>query len=265
MKRGLCVDITTIIGVLMGLFCIMLVQVLETGHISSVMQLVQGSAAVIVLGGTMAAVITSFPLKDLMRALRQSTRVITRSAKPLAPMVPIMVELARKSRREGLLVLEAEALKSDDRFFKQAVLALVDGTDIATLRALLENVIDQEEEFQQPGARLFEAAGCYAPTIGILGAVMGLIHVMQNLSDPSKLGSGIAVAFVATVYGVGSANLLFLPFASKLKMKIREESRRKEMILEAVCAIQEGLNPHHIEKRLRSFLEEHEVPADAEI
>ena len=257
-------DITTIFGVLLGLVSILAVQVLETGHMNSIMQLAQGSAAVIVIGGTLAAVITSFPSKDLKRAFRQSIRVLTKGTKPLAPMVPIMVELARKSRREGLLVLEAEALKSDDRFFKQAVLALVDGTDVATLRGLLENVIDQEEQFQEPGAMLFEAAGGYAPTIGILGAVMGLIHVMQNLSDPSKLGSGIAVAFVATVYGVGSANLLFLPFANKLKMKIREESRRKEMILEAVCAIQEGLNPHHIEKRLRSFLEPREAPADAQ-
>ncbi len=256
-------DITTVIGVVMGMGCIILVQIIETGHVGAVMQLVQGSAAVIVVGGTLAAVITSFPLKDLKRAFRQSARVITKGTKPLAPMVPIMVELARKSRREGLLVLEAEALKSDDPFFKQAVLALVDGTDVATLRGLLENVIDQEEQFQEPGAKLFEAAGGYPPTIGILGAVMGLIHVMQNLSDPSKLGSGIAVAFVATVYGVGSANLIFLPFAHKLKLKIREEIRRKEMILEAVCAIQEGLNPHHIEKRLRSFLEPHEVEADA--
>jgi len=257
------VDITTVIGIVLGLASILLVQVLETGHIDSVMQLVQGPAAIIVVGGTMAAVITAFPLKDLRRALRQASRIITTGNRPLAPMVPMMVELARKSRREGLLVLEAEALKSDDRFFKQAVLTLVDGTDVATLRGLLENVIDQEEQFQEPGAKLFEAAGGYAPTIGILGAVMGLIHVMQNLSDPSKLGSGIAVAFVATLYGVGSANLLLLPFANKLKMKMREDTRRKEMILEAVCAIQEGLNPHHIEKRLRSFLEPHEVNLDA--
>ncbi len=248
-------DITTLIGVTMGMACIILVQIIETGHVDAVMQLVQGSAAVIVVGGTLAAVITSFPLKDLKRACRQSTRVITKGTKPLAPMVPVMVELARKSRREGLLVLEAEALKSDDPFFKQAVLALVDGTDVATLRGLLENVIDQEEQFQEPGAKLFEAAGGYAPTIGILGAVMGLIHVMQNLSDPSKLGSGIAVAFVATVYGVGSANLIFLPFAHKLKLKIREDIRRKELILEGLCAVQEGLNPHHIEKRLQIFLE----------
>lgn len=257
-------DITTLIGVVLGLSCIVMVQVLETGHVGSVMQLIQIPAAVIVVGGTMAAVITTFPVKDLRRALRQAKRIIITGTQPLAPMVPIMVELARKSRREGLLVLEAEALKAEDPFFKQAVLALVDGTDVATLRGLLENVIDQEEQFQEPGAKLFEAAGGYAPTIGILGAVMGLIHVMQNLSDPSKLGSGIAIAFVATVYGVGSANLLFLPFANKLKMKIREETRRKEMILEAVCAIQEGLNPHHIEKRLRSFLEAHEVNANAE-
>ena len=253
-------DITTLIGVLLGFASIVLVQVIETGHVESVMQLVQLPAAIIVIGGTAAAVITGFPMKDLIRAMRQVGKIVTKGTQPLAPLLPIMVELARKSRREGLLVLEQEAIDSNDPFFKQAVLALVDGTDVATLRGLLENVIDQEEGFQEPGARLFEAAGGYAPTIGILGAVMGLIHVMQNLSDPAKLGSGIAIAFVATVYGVGSANLLFLPFANKLKMKIREETRRKEMILEAVCAIQEGLNPHHIEKRLRSFLEPHEVP-----
>jgi len=257
------VDLTTVIGVLLGLASIVMVQVLETGHVDSVMQLIQLPAAVIVLGGTAAAVITGFPMRDLMRAMRQVGKIIAKGSKPLAPMVPIMVELARKSRREGLLVLEQEAMNSNDPFFKQAVLALVDGTDVNTLRSLLENMIDQEESFQDPGVKLFECAGTYAPTIGILGAVMGLIHVMQNLSDPAKLGSGIAVAFVATVYGVGSANLIFLPFSNKLKMKLREETRRKEMILEAVCAIQEGLNPHHIEKRLLSFLEPHEAPVHA--
>ncbi len=254
-------DLTTLIGVFLGLASILLVQTLETGHVSSVFGLLQAPAAVIVLGGTLAAVITTFPARDLRRAVGQLRRVLLPEHQNLAATVPRLVELARRSRREGLLVLETEAERSRDPFLKLAVLALVDGNDAAALRGLLEQRIDQQEQFQEPGVKLFEAAGGYAPTIGILGAVMGLIHVMQNLTDPAKLGSGIAMAFVATVYGVGFANLLFLPFASKLRMKIREETRRKEMIVEAVCAIQEGLNPHNIEKRLQSFLEPHEFDA----
>lgn len=248
-------DVTTVIGVLLGLACIVAVQVFETGHLAGVLQIVQLPAAILVLGGTLAAVITSFSWVDLKRGLRQMPQLFTRAPSSLEPVVTRMMELARLSRREGLLVLEDEAHRSEDRFFKQAVLALVDGHDSSTLRGFLETVIDQEERFQEPGAQIFEAAGGYAPTIGILGAVLGLIQVMQNLAEPARLGSGIAVAFVSTVYGVGSANLLFLPFATKLRSKIREDTRRKELILEAICAIQEGLNPRHIEKRLASFIE----------
>jgi chemotaxis protein MotA len=125
-----------------------------------------------------------------------------------------------------------------------------DGYDAPSLRSMLEGLLDYEEECREPGPRFFEAAGGYAPTIGILGAVMGLIQVMENLDDPSKLGSGIAVAFVATIYGVASANLVFLPFAEKLKMKIRTELRHKEMIIDGICSIQEGAHPMALRKRL---------------
>ena len=138
---------------------------------------------------------------------------------------------------------------------RRALLSLVDGTDTPTLRANLQQVIANDEEYQECGPEMFDAAGGYAPTLGILGAVLGLIHVMENLSDPSRLGAGIAVAFVATVYGVASANLIFLPFASKLRMKVRHDSMKKAMILEAVCGIQDGANPQFVEKQLRAFLD----------
>ncbi|MFQ5513172.1 MAG: flagellar motor protein [Myxococcota bacterium] len=247
-------DLTTIAGILVGVSCIVLGQLMEGGNVAS---LAVGAAAVIVLGGTAGAVLISFPASDLRRALRQIRNVIAIRNEPTGPLIPRIVGIARKCRREGLLVLEAEAKQTRDPFLRQALLALVDGNDVEAMRALLNQVIDQQEQFQEPGVLLFETAGAFAPTIGILGAVIGLIQVMENLADPSSLGSGIAVAFVATVYGVGSANLLFLPSASKLRLKIQEERRRREMIVEGLCSIQEGLNPHHIEKRLQIFLEDH--------
>jgi chemotaxis protein MotA len=247
------VDVLTIIGLFVGATCIVLGQMLEGGELGSILQL---TAAIIVLGGTAGAVITQFPLQDLRRALRQSKLIFARAAQPLEPLIPDLVNLARTSRKQGLLALEEEADRARDPFLRQALLTLVDGVETSTLRNVLSQVIQNEEEYQECGPRMFDAAGGYAPTLGILGAVLGLIHVMENLSDPSRLGAGIAVAFVATVYGVASANLVFLPFASKLRMKMRHDSLRKEMILEAVCCIQEGTNPQILEKQLRTFLDQ---------
>jgi chemotaxis protein MotA len=247
------VDVLTIIGLFVGATCIVLGQMLEGGELGSILQL---TAAIIVLGGTAGAVLTQFPLQDLRRALRQSKLIFARASQPLGPMIPDLVNLARKSRKQGLLALEEEVDRARDPFLRQALLTLVDGVDTSTLRNVLSQVIQNEEEYQECGPRMFDAAGGYAPTLGILGAVLGLIHVMENLSDPSRLGAGIAVAFVATVYGVASANLVFLPFASKLRMKMRHDSLRKEMILEAVCCIQEGTNPQILEKQLRTFLDQ---------
>ncbi len=246
-------DVLTVVGLFIGITCILLGQTLEGGHLGSIFQF---TAAIIVLGGTAGAILTQFPLSDLRRALVQTQRIFTSGDEALEPLIRKLVALGRKSRREGLLVLEEEALRTREPFLRESLMALIDGGDPTTLRATLEQVIENEEEYLECGPRMFEAAGGYAPTLGILGAVLGLIHVMENLSDPSKLGPGIAVAFVSTVYGVGTANLIFLPFASKLRMKTRHDSLRKEMILEAVCSIQEGLNPQIMEKRLRTFLDE---------
>ncbi len=252
-------DVLTIVGLFVGMTCILLGQTLEGGHVGSLLQL---TAAIIVLGGTAGAILTQFPFQDLRRAFIQTGGIFTSNVEPLEPLIDRLVELGRKSRREGLLVLEEEALGTKDPFLREALLSLIDGGDPGTLRGTLSQVIDNDEDYQECGPRMFEAAGGYAPTLGILGAVLGLIHVMENLSDPSKLGSGIAVAFVATVYGVGTANLIFLPFASKLRMKTRLDSRRKELILEATCSIQEGLNPQIMEKRLRAFLDHDSKKAD---
>jgi chemotaxis protein MotA len=246
------VDFTTIIGIMLGVCCILLGQTLEGGHVSSIVQL---TAALIVVGGTLGAVITQFPIAELIRGIRQSRYIfITDDVKPEA-LIAKIVQLARKSRREGLLVLETEATTLKDHFFRRAVTALVDGSDATTIRKLLDNVITQERLYQEPGPKIWESAGGFAPTIGILGAVLGLIHVMENLADPEKLGAGIAVAFVATIYGVGSANLIFLPLAQKLRIKIKNEVRRKELISDGVCAIHEGMNPSMIERRLSGYLE----------
>jgi chemotaxis protein MotA len=244
-------DVTTLIGVGVGIACVLLGQMLEGGSIGSIAQL---TAAIIVLGGTAGAVVTQFPREELTRGLRQACNALFDPKSPLEPIIDLIVHVSRRSRREGLLSVEEEADRVKDPFLKQALMGLVDGQDAGELRLLLESTIDHDQQYQEPGPRLFEAAGGYAPTIGILGAVLGLIHVMENLADPEKLGSGIAVAFVATVYGVGTANLVFLPLSQKLKMRIEAETRRKEMIVEGVCAIQEGISPQVIGKRLRTFL-----------
>ncbi len=243
-------DVTTIIGIVLGIACILAGQALEGGHIGSIVQL---TAALIVLGGTAGAVVTQFPLPELRRGLVEARHAVWSRPAPLGPIVRQFSELARLARREGLLALEGAAGRQRDPFLRTALLQLVDGSDPASLRGMLEGIAENEEQLREAGPRIFEAAGGYAPTIGILGAVLGLIQVMENLSDPAKLGAGIAVAFVATVYGVGSANLVFLPIAQKLRSKLHDDSRRKQLIIEGVCAIQEGMNPNVVEKRLRSL------------
>jgi chemotaxis protein MotA len=244
------VDATTFIGIALAVGCVLLGQVLEGGQLGSVVQL---AAALIVVGGTLGAIVTQFPFEDLRNALRQLPSIVWSRRSDLPELARYMCDLSRKSRREGLLVLENEAGQAQDPFLRTALSALIDGTDITHLRAMLDASLEHAHLVQESGPRMLEAAGGYAPTLGILGAVLGLIHVMENLSDPSRLGEGIAVAFVATVYGVGSANLILLPLAQKLRMKMAREQRRKEMIIEAVCCIQEGLNPQMLERRLQAF------------
>lgn len=241
------VDVTTLIGIALAIGCIFVGQALEGGSLGAMLQV---TAFVIVIGGTLGAVVTQFPLPELRRAFREIGQVVVTRRKPLGPIIDRLVELARRSRRDGLLALEDELARTSDPFFRRAIMYLVDGYDAPSLRSMLEGMLDYEEECRAPGPHFFEAAGGYAPTIGILGAVIGLIQVMEHLDDPSKLGSGIAVAFVSTIYGVASANLIFLPFAEKLRMKIRTELRHKEMIIDGICSIQEGVHPMTLRKRL---------------
>jgi chemotaxis protein MotA len=215
--------------------------------------LLQGPAACIVFGGTCGALLVSFPLAQLWRTVAALKQLFTGTGASLAETIDRLMELALRARRGGILALEEQIEQETDPFLRRGVLLAVDGSSAAFIRETLEIEIEAGEEDDESPARVCEAAGGYAPTLGIVGAVLGLIHVMQNLSDPSRLGPGIAVAFVATIYGVGSANLLFLPLAARLRHAARESGRRRQLILEGVLALQEGVNPRLMEQRLLGF------------
>jgi len=246
-------DKATLIGLVLGIGAILIGQALEGGNIGSIMQF---TAAFIVLGGTFGAVFVSFPFDVVMGAFKDIK--ITLKEPPHNPfgVISQITGYANKARKEGILSLEKEIKNVEDPFLKKALTMAVDGIEPHALREAMETELGYLEEHGKMSSKVFKAAGGYAPTIGILGAVLGLIHVMENLNDPSKLGAGIAVAFVATVYGVGSANLLFLPLASKLELRHRHEMILKEMILEGVVSVSTGENPRLIEEKLKAFLTE---------
>jgi chemotaxis protein MotA len=244
-------DVTSLAGVPLGIGFILLGQLLEGGSFRSILQL---TAAVIVFGGTLGAVLVSFSVNDVRGALRSLRDVFVDREPPVEDTIATITRFAVKARRDGIMSLEDEVERLDDAFLRRGLGLAVDGTSPTTLRAMLEGESDSRDEMDEVPARVFESAGGYAPTIGILGAVLGLIHVMENLSDPNKLGAGIAVAFVATVYGVGSANLLFLPIAAKLRAKAAGRAKRRLLVCEGILAIQEGQNPRLIDHKLRGLL-----------
>ncbi|GEJ56987.1 flagellar motor protein [Anaeromyxobacter diazotrophicus] len=252
-------DLTTVAGLVLGFGAILLGQVLEGGHVGSIMQ---DTAAIIVIGGTFGAVMVSFPRKDFVRGLKMFKMGFTEKKEDLPAVTKQIVELASVARRDGVLALEGKLAEIEDPFLKKALTYVVDGVDASVTRSSLEASIEAEHGENMMGAKVWEAAGGYSPTIGIIGAVLGLIHVMENLSDPSKLGGGIAVAFVATVYGVATANLIYLPIANKLKRKLALAMERKVVITEGVLAIQEGLNPRVLEEKLRALTGEPPPPKD---
>jgi chemotaxis protein MotA len=245
------VDIASIIGLVLGIAAIVGGAFLEGLHLGSI---AQPTAALIVLGGTIGATVLSFPLKTVKSALVGVRRVMFDKKDNSAAVVEEILSYAINARKDGLLSLDRRIPTASDDFLKKAMRLAVDGTDVKVLRDTMEIELDHLDEQGELDAKVFDAAGGFAPTIGIIGAVLGLIHVMENLSDPSKLGAGIAVAFVATVYGVGSANLIFLPFANKPKVKHRRTVASKEMMLEGVIGIMEGVNPKIIEEKLKGYL-----------
>ncbi|MCL2344598.1 MAG: flagellar motor protein [Desulfobulbus sp.] len=238
-------------GLLLGLVAILGGQVLEGGHVAS---LVQPAALLIVLGGTLGAVLLQSPFHIFWRGLRMVKWAWIPPVIEQKSMVDQILKWSQASRREGLLVLENYIPAVKDEFTRKGLQLLVDGADPERIRELLEVDIDTFEGEWRQSAKIWEAAGGYSPTIGILGAVLGLIHVMENLTDPTKLGGGIAVAFVATIYGVGLANLIYLPIAGKLKYYIGRMVSVREMVIDGLVGIAQGDNPRIIEGRLRGYL-----------
>lgn len=244
-------DLTTLFGLLLAVGGIVGGQLLEGGRVGSLLQL---TAFVIVVFGTLGAVMVQSPLPVFLRSLKLAKGAFLLPASHEEETIDQVVEWAHVVRKEGLLHLESRLAETRDRFSRSALQMLVDGFDATTIRAALDVEIGTWEKIEKEAARVWEAAGGYAPTVGILGAVLGLIHVMENLADPSKLGAGIAVAFVATVYGVALANLVFLPIAGKLKSRIVAETKRMEMVQDGVVGIAAGENPRLIAARLAAYV-----------
>ena len=243
-------DKASIGGVLLAVAGISAGLLLEGGNLG---QILQPTAALIVGGGTLGAVLLQYPLTTVLAAFRRMTHVFVEPRKHDDPLVRILVDFANKARKNGVVSLDADLKTIQDPFLKQAVMLAVDGTEPAELRKIMHVSLDSTSEIEDHLPAVFDSAGGFSPTIGILGAVLGLIQVMQHLDNIQEVGHGIAVAFVATIYGVGSANLLFLPFAGKMRIQLREDHRRREMMIEGIISIIEGMNPRMLEVKLAGF------------
>jgi chemotaxis protein MotA len=240
-------DIISIIGLLVGVTAILVGQLLEGGHIGSLMQF---TAFLIVIGGTMGAVMLQSSMRVFLDGLAMLRWVVIPPRVNPRATLDNLLNWSQQARRGGLLALEPLIEEQPDLFQRRGLQMLVDGAEPEILREALEMDLGAFEDHQTEASKVWLAAGGYSPTIGILGAVMGLIHVMENLSDPSKLGAGIAVAFVATIYGVGGANLIFLPIANKLRYWVKRQVAEKELFIQGVVAIANGENPRIIEAKL---------------
>lgn len=245
-------DITTIFGILLGVVCIVAAYVLDGGHFLALFSL---TAAMIVFGGTIGAVSVGLTMEELKNVPKLFSIAFKEQQKfDVAELIQRLSGIADRARREGLLSLEQELPDIEDTFLRQGLQLIIDGTDPELTRNMLETEMFAVEERHRAGIGVFEAAGGYAPTMGIIGTVMGLVHVLGNLTDPSKLGPSIAVAFLATLYGIASANLMWLPIAAKLKNRSNREKMVKEMVMEGILSIQAGENPTIIREKLLSFL-----------
>jgi chemotaxis protein MotA len=251
------VDKASLSGIILAVGGILAGLLLEGGNLS---QIFQPTAAMIVFGGTLGAVMLQFPLPVVLQAMRRFGSVFLNPKQHPQETIRRLVEYAQKARREGIVSLDANLSQIEDPFLKKSLMLAVDGTEPEELRKIMELELDNQAEYEEQVPQVFEAAGGFAPTIGIIGAVLGLIQVMQHLDKIDEVGRGIAVAFVATLYGVGSANLLYLPVAGKMKLRIREEQIAREMTLEGVASILEGMNPRMLETKLLGFLVESGKP-----
>ena len=244
-------DIANIGGIALALIGILAGMMLEGGSIS---QITQPTAFMIVVGGTIGAVMLQFPLNIFLAALKAAAKVFLHKGSNGEATLAQIVAFANKARKSGIVSLDADLPMVSDPFLKQALMLAIDGTEPSEVRKIMQLELDNKSEIEEKIPGVFEAAGGYSPTVGIIGAVLGLIQVMKNLTNIAEVGRGIAVAFVATIYGVAFANLIFLPAAGKLKFRHREEQMIKEMMLEGVISILEGMNPRMIETKLRTYL-----------
>jgi len=218
------------------------------------LSLFKPTAAMIVFGGTIGATIVAFSLNEIATVPKLFKVILFQKPVDEISLIEQLVTLADKVRREGLLYLENELPNMEDSFMRKGIQLVVDGTEPELVRQIMETEMYSIQERHYTGASIFEAAGGYAPTMGIIGTVMGLVHVLSNLESPETLGPSIALAFIATLYGVGSANLLWLPIAAKLKNLSKKEAIQREMMLEGILSIQAGYNPILIRERLTAFL-----------
>ncbi len=244
-------DKISIIGIVLGLAAILLGQVLEGGHLGSLLQL---TAFLIVIGGTAGAVMLQSQPHHFIAGMRMAMWVFAPPKMDFRKVLNTLLNWGQQARRNGLLALEAYAQSEKDPFVKRGLTMVVDGAEPEIVRRAMELDIESYEENARAAARVWESAGGYSPTFGILGAVLGLIHVMENLTDPSKLGAGIAVALVAAIYVAGCAHLFFLPIAGKLKYYLSLEIRRREMLMEGLYSIANGENPRLLENKLSGYL-----------
>jgi chemotaxis protein MotA len=247
------VDKGTVAGIAVSFGGITAGLLLEGGKLS---QILQPTAALIVAGGTVGAVLLQFPLSTVVKAVRDLGIVFLEPPSKASDEIGRLVKLAQKARRDGIISLDSELAKISDRFMRRALMLAVDGTEPSELRAMMQLELDASAEADEELPRVYEAAGGFAPTIGIIGAVLGLIQVMQHLDKIDEVGRGIAVAFVATIYGVGFANLIALPIAGKLRHRLRFSQILRELTLEGVVSILEGINPRMLEAKLNGFLQQ---------
>jgi len=252
------VDKATLVGLVLAIGGILLGLMLEGGNLG---QVLQPTAAMIVFGGTLGAILIQYPLPVALSAFRRLAQVFVEPEQNAQSTIELLVNYANLARREGIISLDKELVTIHEPFLRRALTLAVDGTDPDELRKIMELELDNKEEQEEKIPQLFESAGGFSPTIGIIGAVLGLIQVMQHLDKIDEVGKGIAVAFVATLYGVGAANLILLPSAGKLRIRIRDEHIIREMTLEGVVSILEGMNPRMLEAKLLGFLSEAHKPA----
>lgn len=246
-------DFLTIFGILLAFIAIAVGQTMEGGNL---IHLVNASAFLIVMGGTFGAVILQTPSKIFFRSLVILRWVIVPPKNIVKDGITRIVDISAITRKEGILSIEDDIPKEKDTFIRKGLELIIDGNTAAEVRSALIFELESEEHRDLEACRVFESLGGYSPTIGILGTVLGLIHVMDHLSDPTQLGAGIAVAFVATIYGVGFANLIFLPISHKLRAHVVRRTRTREMYIEGFSAIAEGEHPRLIENRLKGFIGE---------